>query len=104
MTIPDQFYEEQRALLQRIHDAPATECEKAFREIELVGKSQPKEWEPTLCGMHGLMWRMFEYGWKAKAVAPHCSEGDNCACWGDTEQVRHSCVRWRHAEYKSIRL
>lgn len=44
MTIPDQFYEEQRALLQRIHDAPVTECEKAFREIELVGKSQPKEW------------------------------------------------------------
>lgn len=101
---PEQWYEDQRILLQRIYDAPKTECEKAFRESELLGKSQPKEWEPTLCGLQGLLWVAFQRGWKANAVAPHCVQGENCCCLGDAVGVRQSCASWRSAEYKNVRL
>lgn len=102
MSDMDAFYEEQRALLQRILESPATECEKAFREIELRGMSQPKEWEPGLCGMHGLMWHTFQRGWKAYQVQPRCRDGEDCVCGRDPVGVRESCPCWRESAYETI--
>lgn len=99
-----EWYEEQRALLQRIHDTPATECEIAFNVLELKGKSQPNDWHAELCGMHGLMWRVFQLGWKANEVQPHCSSPEGCYCGGDADGVRATCPSWHTAGYETIKL
>lgn len=97
--IPDQWYEDHRAELQRIHDRPVTDCERAFREIVLHGKSEPKEWEPTLCGMHGLMWHVFQQGWLAHSLRPQCTRPEGCVCGGDAPGVQATCPNWHKANY-----